>query len=83
MRSESEILADCREAACEVWSAIAVDLDGLEGVDENEEQEFVTEMVFDCDRVYRLNESWLPEDAIARLKSMKQKEKLWLCEGIA
>ena len=83
MRHEIEILADCKEAACEAWSAIATDLDGLEGVDENEENEFVTEMVFDCDRIYRINESWLPEDAIARLKAMPRGEKLWLCEGIA
>ena len=82
MRSESEILKDCREAACEVWSAIAVDLDGLEGIDEDD-SEFVAEMVFDCDRIYHLNESWLPEDAIARLKAMPRGEKLWLCKGIA
>ena len=82
MRSESEILADCREAACEVWSAIAVDLDGLEGIDEDD-SEFVTEMVFDCDRIYRLNESWLPEDAIARLKTMGTAEKREICKGIA
>ena len=82
MRSESAILEDCREAACEVWEAIAQDLDELEGVDENDE-EFVAEMVFDCDRVYRFNESWLPDDAIARLKTMGTAEKQEMCKGIA
>ena len=77
MRSESEILEDCREAACEVWEAIAHELEG----DENDEG-FVAEMVFDCDRVYRFNE-WLPDDAIARLKTMGTAEKQEMCKGIA
>mgnify|MGYP003633500827 CR=1 FL=1 len=78
MRSEREILTDCREAACEVWSAIAPD---IEGIDEDD-SEFVAEMVFDCDRIYRFNE-WLPDDAIARLKTMGTSEKQEICKGIA
>ena len=81
MRSESEILLDCREAACEVWSSIAVDLDGLEVVDEDD-SEFVAEMVFDCDRIYHFNE-WLPHDPVARLKTMGTAEKREICKGIA
>ena len=81
MRSESEILADCREAACEVWASIAADLDGLEGADEDD-SEFVAEMVFDCDRIYRFN-TWLPNDAVAWLKTMGTAEKREICKGIA